>query len=106
MRSITKPITGSLAALVIAATSVPLGATSCTNEEMERGAIGAAGGAIVGGLLGGGNSAAAGAVIGGLAGAGTARHRSSDYRRGYHGGYGYGYYPPPPPPSYYGYYRY
>ena len=59
----------------------PLGTMSCTNEEYERGAIGAAGGAIAGGLLGGGNSAAAGAVIGGLLGAGTARHRSSDYRR-------------------------
>ena len=72
-----------LTATVLAtlAVAIPVTTSSCTNEEYERAAIGAAGGAIAGGLLGGGNSAAAGAVIGGLLGAGTARHRSSDYRR-------------------------
>lgn len=96
-------------ALPLFAGAVALSLVSCTHEELHRGGIGAAGGAVVGGILGGGDGAAAGAIVGGLAGAGTARYRYTDYA--YPGGYarpsyGYGYYPPTPPPAYYGYYPY
>ena len=73
--------------------------TSCTHDEVRRGAWGAGGGAIVGGILGGGRGAAVGAIAGGLLGAGTSPSR-------YMGGYGGGYYPPRPPMSHYGYYPY
>jgi hypothetical protein len=77
--------------------------TSCSSEELHRGGIGAAGGAIVGGLLGGGNAAAAGAIIGGLGGAATARDRYTDYAYP-RGPVGRPYYPARPPSGYYGYY--
>ena len=93
-----------VAAVCLTAT-VGMIVSSCTYEEVHRGGVGAAGGAIVGGILGGGRGAAAGALIGGLAGAGTARDRWTDYRYP-RGPVGYGYYPPPPPPRYYRYYPY
>jgi hypothetical protein len=66
-------------ALSIAVVLASLSATSCTPEETRRGAWGAAGGAVVGSLIGNRSSAAAGAVIGGLLGAGTARNRGYRY---------------------------
>lgn len=93
----SKGLTSIVAALLFAALSATT-FTSCTHDEVRRGAWGAGGGAIVGGILGGGRGAAVGAIAGGLLGAGTSRSR-------YMGG-GYGYYPPRPPMGHYGYYPY
>ena len=87
------------------ASALALIVSSCTYEEMHRGGIGAAGGAIVGGLLGGGNAAAAGAIIGGLGGAATSRDRYTDYAYP-RGPVGRPYYPPSPPAGYGRYYPY
>ena len=82
-----------LVALVV----VLMSGVACTDMELERGAIGAIGGAAVGGILGGGRGAATGAVAGGLLGAATAPEPQY---------YSYGYYPHPVPPPYYDYYPY
>ncbi|HKY04515.1 MAG TPA: hypothetical protein VJQ56_06480, partial [Blastocatellia bacterium] len=44
---------------------------SRTSETQKRGGIGAAAGAILGGIIGGGKGAVLGAVLGGAAGVGT-----------------------------------
>ena len=44
---------------------------SRTNQAIKRGGIGAAAGAIIGGIAGGGKGAAIGLIVGGAAGAGS-----------------------------------
>jgi len=45
--------------------------SSRTNQTLKRGGIGAAAGAIIGGLAGGGKGAAIGVILGGAGGAGS-----------------------------------
>ena len=82
-------------AILSAASVALLGLTGCANGQLsnpeEKALIGAAGGAIIGGLVDGGRGAAVGAALGGVSGAAYGAHQDSK-RRYYRDQYGRTYY--------------
>jgi len=82
--------------VILGAASVALlGLTGCTNGQLsnpeEKALIGAAGGAIVGGIANGGKGAAIGAALGGVSGAAYGAYQDNQ-RKYYRDQYGRTYY--------------
>ena len=80
---------------IILASAALIGMTGCTDGQLsnpeEKALIGAAGGAIIGGLVDGGRGAAVGAALGGVSGAAYGAHQDSK-RQYYRDQYGRTYY--------------
>ena len=81
--------------ILTAASIALLGLTGCADGQLsnpeEKALLGAAGGAIIGGLVDGGRGAAVGAALGGVSGAAYGAHQDSK-RRYYRDQYGRTYY--------------
>jgi uncharacterized protein YcfJ len=77
------------------ASAALIGMTGCTDGQLsnpqEKALLGAAGGAIIGGLVDGGKGAAIGAALGGVSGAAYGAHQDSK-RQYYRDQYGRTYY--------------
>jgi uncharacterized protein YcfJ len=77
------------------ASATLIGMTGCTDGQLsnpeEKALLGAAGGAIIGGLVDGGRGAAVGAALGGVSGAAYGAHQDSK-RQYYRDQYGRTYY--------------